>query len=40
MAKNLVVGPILAANFFFKNMAWAVTRNHGQLSPLYNIRKK
>ena len=39
MAKNLVLGPILAhlaqiwaPNFFFKNLAASVTRYHGQLS--------
>ena len=39
MAKNLVLGPILAhlaqiwaPNFFFKNLASSVTRYHGQLS--------
>ena len=36
MAKNLVLGPILAqiwaTNFFFKILAQSVTRCHGQLS--------
>ena len=39
MAKNLVLGPILvylapiqATNFFFKNLAFSVTRYHSQLS--------
>ena len=39
MVKNLISGPILATltqiraiNFFFNNLAWSVTRYHGQLS--------
>ena len=39
MAKNLVLGPILVylapiqtTNFFFKNLAFSVTRYHSQLS--------
>ena len=39
MSKNLTLGLIRVANFFFKSLALSITRYHGQLST-YKILER